>query len=226
MKKSTHYLNTKCPWCGEHLIKRQNKISKEFFIGCSNYPKCKFIKKKDAIDYACETLGIEWRPNISDSAKKVLEKCQSRDEKEYLIGAAYYLDNHEEGCATEQMEIDSSTIPYTTKNYHAIIFIDPYKYYGGGSVPSAIAFIPQFEFGNTLHHDFGIFFSNYRFGSNENWYMGLAIEVDVHPSHYYYNSQDKYRDSVSPYTVLRLDPFIDKPLSWFAKVINYWNRKH
>lgn len=32
----------KCPWCGNQLIERNGKYGT--FIGCSNYPRCKFTK--------------------------------------------------------------------------------------------------------------------------------------------------------------------------------------
>ena len=35
-----------CPECGEHLCVRKNKFNQEF-IGCINYPKCKYIKKDE-----------------------------------------------------------------------------------------------------------------------------------------------------------------------------------
>jgi DNA topoisomerase-1 len=37
-------LNEKCPECGHHLVERKSKWGKTF-IGCSNYPNCKYIKK-------------------------------------------------------------------------------------------------------------------------------------------------------------------------------------
>jgi len=37
-------LNEKCPECGHHLVERKSKWGKSF-IGCSNYPNCKYIKK-------------------------------------------------------------------------------------------------------------------------------------------------------------------------------------
>ena len=33
----------RCPKCGGELVERESKYGK--FIGCSNYPKCKYIKK-------------------------------------------------------------------------------------------------------------------------------------------------------------------------------------
>ena len=38
-------LNEKCPECGSHLVERKSKWGKTF-IGCSNYPNCKYIKKE------------------------------------------------------------------------------------------------------------------------------------------------------------------------------------
>ena len=35
--------STKCPWCGGDLIKRNGKYGD--FIGCTNYPKCKYTRK-------------------------------------------------------------------------------------------------------------------------------------------------------------------------------------
>lgn len=38
-------LNEKCPECDHHLVERRSKWGKTF-IGCSNYPDCKYIKKE------------------------------------------------------------------------------------------------------------------------------------------------------------------------------------
>jgi hypothetical protein len=38
-----------CPRCGSELVERQNKKTGEKFIGCSVFPKCRFVSKgKDA----------------------------------------------------------------------------------------------------------------------------------------------------------------------------------
>lgn len=34
---------SKCPWCGSQLVERNGKYGS--FIGCSNYPRCKYTKK-------------------------------------------------------------------------------------------------------------------------------------------------------------------------------------
>jgi hypothetical protein len=33
-----------CPWCGGQLVERRGKYG--MFIGCNNYPKCKFVPRK------------------------------------------------------------------------------------------------------------------------------------------------------------------------------------
>lgn len=38
-------LNEKCPECGNNLVERRSKWGRKF-IGCSNYPECKYIKKE------------------------------------------------------------------------------------------------------------------------------------------------------------------------------------
>lgn len=35
---------SKCPKCGGTLVERESKYGK--FIGCSNYPQCKYTRKK------------------------------------------------------------------------------------------------------------------------------------------------------------------------------------
>ena len=36
--------DNKCPLCGGNLVERKGKYG--YFIGCSNYPKCKYTKKQ------------------------------------------------------------------------------------------------------------------------------------------------------------------------------------
>lgn len=40
-----------CPSCGEgKLIKRLNKITKEPFLGCTKFPKCKYTQKPEPVE--------------------------------------------------------------------------------------------------------------------------------------------------------------------------------
>ena len=33
-----------CPRCDGKLVKRQNRMTKEPFLGCTNYPRCKYTQ--------------------------------------------------------------------------------------------------------------------------------------------------------------------------------------
>lgn len=33
-----------CPQCGGKLVKRKNRSTGESFLGCDNYPKCKYTQ--------------------------------------------------------------------------------------------------------------------------------------------------------------------------------------
>jgi ssDNA-binding Zn-finger/Zn-ribbon topoisomerase 1 len=45
-----------CPQCGDgKLITRSNKKTGESFLGCTNFPECKYTQKPEKI----ETLGIK-----------------------------------------------------------------------------------------------------------------------------------------------------------------------
>ncbi|HCR72768.1 MAG TPA: hypothetical protein DIW23_15090, partial [Anaerolineae bacterium] len=53
-----------CPRCRHPLVYRVNQSTQRRFIGCSNYPKCEYKPQKGILDYACDALGVNWRPNI------------------------------------------------------------------------------------------------------------------------------------------------------------------
>lgn len=42
-------LKEECPECGNHLVERRSRWG-QIFIGCSNYPDCKYIQKKKKED--------------------------------------------------------------------------------------------------------------------------------------------------------------------------------
>ena len=47
-------LEEKCPECGNHLVKKHGRFGE--FIACSNYPKCKFVKRQ-TLGIACPEKG-------------------------------------------------------------------------------------------------------------------------------------------------------------------------
>ncbi|MCI5967966.1 type I DNA topoisomerase [Helicobacter sp.] len=45
-----------CPLCGKELVQRNSRFGE--FIGCSGYPKCKYIQKEQIQDIAVEDFGV------------------------------------------------------------------------------------------------------------------------------------------------------------------------
>ncbi len=221
-KQVQQYLPKYCPRCGKKLVERTNNSTQEKFVGCSGFPKCKYIEYKTVVDYACETLGVTWRPNIDNDVISLLEKkCQSRDEREYLIGVAYYLDHHCNDYNGKGINLSKVKVEYKCRIFDGIGFIEPFVYWGGDESPSAMSFVPQLPFGEKYHHDFGIFYAPEHSFTPQDWWLAIAVEIDIHPSHEMHPDEDHYRDSLVDYIVLRINQE-DKPLTWFKKVRSIW----
>lgn len=45
-----------CPLCGKELVQRKSRFGE--FVGCSGYPKCKYIKKEQSVTSDDEDLGV------------------------------------------------------------------------------------------------------------------------------------------------------------------------
>ena len=180
-----------CPKCGKHLITRINPSSRQKFLGCTDFPHCKYtepIKQNTIVDYVCMNLGLSWRPEIDNDVLLILENSDlfhSSDEKEYLLGAAYYIDQYKGESGCRHLSLHKTTIEYRGKDFTGIGFAEPWDAWGG-SGPSALAFVPQFKFGERLHHDFGVFYSHehaavWEDSYKQSWQFQFAVEVDVHP---------------------------------------------
>ncbi len=64
-------LDEKCPECGAHLLKKHGRYGA--FVACSNYPKCKYIKK-ETLDAPCPKCGKPLAKRFSKS-RKVFYGC-------------------------------------------------------------------------------------------------------------------------------------------------------
>jgi ssDNA-binding Zn-finger/Zn-ribbon topoisomerase 1 len=232
-RKIINRIGRDCPVCGRPLVKRPNKTSQEKFIGCSNYPKCRYIQPKTIVDYACESLCVDWRPNINrevisifdDVVDQKLGAKGSRAEIEYMLGAAYYLDHLYHSYDKQNgIELYKTEVQHNSRKYAGVGFLQPYSYWSG-SAPSAMAFVPQLGFAQYYHHDFGVFFSAERFPKPSDWDFELAVEVDIYPSHQISPDNDKNRDRLVKYPVLRLHPDTNGPLKWFEKIMTHWANK-
>jgi len=221
MKKSTkrksylQLLDDKCP-NGHRLAIWAKRNGREKFIGCSEFPNCKYIESKTWLDFIRDDLGIPltWRPKKSASIEEAMYRCQSRAEKQYLLGAVYYIHTN---------DFDYAPVKYKNIKHFGLTFSSVFgSLKMGGYTPTSLAIVPQVHFGIKSHHDFGIFYSGEKFPSENDWQLELAVEIDYHPSHEWNPSVDEYRDSLVTYRVLRLNKG-DDPLKWFRRVEGIYN---
>jgi ssDNA-binding Zn-finger/Zn-ribbon topoisomerase 1 len=227
-----------CPKCGRPLVYRTNSKTQLRFIGCSNYPTCDYKPQKSIVDYACESLGVNWRPNISSEVFDIfyniiheeLGAKGSSDEIEYMLGAAYYIDHWTDYYDNANgVKLHTTKVEYNGNEYDGIGFPKMSYYWESSPAkpPASMAFVPQLLFAHALHHDFGVFFSNESDPKPTDWKFELAVEVDVFHTHQLFPERDMKRDRLVSYPVLRLHPNTTgcEPLKWFRKVINHWERK-
>lgn len=172
-----------------------------------------------------DVLEIDWEPEISPRALQILNRCDSKTEKLYIIGAAYYVEQARNRFMSwpddTKLIISTCFIEYNSIEYEGIWFNEPwfawYELSQGG--PSACAFVPQLKFKNiNYHHDFGLFYNSDN-GGAESWNLNYVIEID--PDHTHNNRKDKdaYRDSIVDYEVVRICEDVPNYLTWFKEII-------
>ena len=219
-KRYLQLLDDKCPQCGHRLAIWVNHGKNEKFISCSNFPICKHAERKGLFEFIRDELEIPliWRPKFTRAVEAIMNDCQSRKERQYLLGAVFFIDATENG-KSKNAEISSSRIMYEGISYYGLIFERIYQYWNmsGYYSPTSLAIVPQLGFGNKLHHDFGIFFSNEKYPKENDWVFELAVEIDYHPSHEWNPGIDKFRDSLVKYKILRILRETE-PIKWFSKV--------
>lgn len=217
MKKKTtkrylQLLDDLCP-SGHRLAIWSKKSDGQKFIGCSEFPKCKFTESKSLFDYIRDDIKIPltWRIKKSASIEEVMYLCQSRIERQYLLGAIYFIGTD---------DFDYTSIDYKNSSYYGLSFPSVFRSLDFDEYsPTSLAIVPQVKFGEKLHHDFGIFTSDEKLPKSNEWHFGIAVEIDYHPSHEWNPGIDNFRDTIVSYKVLRILRE-DSPLIWFKKVKN------
>jgi ssDNA-binding Zn-finger/Zn-ribbon topoisomerase 1 len=218
-------LEDECPNCGYRLAIWARRSDGEQFVGCSKYPQCKYTEYKTLIDYIRDDLKIPltWRPKKSGVIETVFQNCQSRTEKQYLLGAIYFIDATKDG-KSGNADINIGNIFYQETFYNGLIVNRMFEHWKmGGYSPTSLAIAPQIRFGNKLHHDFGIFCSSEKYPKENDLYLECGIEIDYHPSHEWNPDADKFRDSLVKYKVLRIKPE-ESPLTWFRLFESIYNQ--
>lgn len=78
--KKDEILDEKCPQCGQSLVKRYSPKTRQYFVGCSGYPKCTYIAASQ------EDLG-----NCPQCGKPLLKRF-SRKTRRFFLGCSGYPD--------------------------------------------------------------------------------------------------------------------------------------
>jgi len=89
-KKHVDYLEEKCPVCGSPLVERDGKYG--HFIACSDYPKCKYIKKDKAPATPTGTM-------CPDCGKPLVERTDKKGKK-FVACSGYPKCHYIEGRIT------------------------------------------------------------------------------------------------------------------------------
>ena len=95
-KKHVELLEEKCPLCGSQLVERDGRYG--HFVACSNYPKCKFIKKDKAPATPTGTLCPECHKPLVERMDKKGKKfvaCSGYPKCHYIEGRVVGEHDHD-----------------------------------------------------------------------------------------------------------------------------------
>lgn len=184
------------------------------------------ITKSNILSLIKKALEIDWEPEISDDALRILNKCDSTTEQLHLLGAAHYIEQtrekHQGECSGQPLPIVSCVIEHNKITYEGIWFLCPWGGWlsGMGAGPTACAFVPQLKFPNVnYHHDFGLFYGESD-GGGAPWHFRCAVEIDPEATHGDRREKDKYRDQIVDYDVVRVYDKEHDYVSWFSLIID------
>ncbi|MCK4890574.1 MAG: type I DNA topoisomerase [Candidatus Aminicenantes bacterium] len=91
-EKETLYTGKNCPDCGGKLVRKYSVRTRGWFIGCSEYPKCKYTERIVNGDPSIKKDEILERTCPKDNCGKPLVKRYSPKTKSYFIGCTGYPD--------------------------------------------------------------------------------------------------------------------------------------
>ena len=82
--KEPKVLDRKCPKCGSPLVKRYSPKTKSYFIGCSAYPKCKYIENVQEDLGTCPLCGRPLVKRYSRKTRRHFIACSGYPECKYI----------------------------------------------------------------------------------------------------------------------------------------------
>lgn len=179
------------------------------------------MNNKD-VEYICnQMLKISWSPNFEPDVLDVLEKCDSKLEQMFILGACYFLKEH---CENEHW-ITTSVVQHGSRLYTGIWYIEPWFGWHLEELPqkiqigpSALLFVPQLKSSEKeLTHDIGLFYGDDN--GSPKWRLAHAVEIDGYAVHQDRREKDQLRDEGLTYSLMRFYEESDDPLEWFRKVV-------
>ena len=81
LRKGPEVLKEKCPECGSPLIKRKNRRG-EYFIGCSGFPKCRYLRNIDQEEEESEEADDAENTENTKDVEVVEETKETEDKKD------------------------------------------------------------------------------------------------------------------------------------------------
>ncbi len=83
-KKPTEKLDRECPECKSHLLKRYSPKTRSWFIGCSNYPKCKYLESLQEKIGTCPDCGSDLVKRFSRKTRRSFVACSGYPKCKYI----------------------------------------------------------------------------------------------------------------------------------------------
>lgn len=174
------------------------------------------------IEYICTNLlKTGWVPKLDSDVLRVLEKCDSKLEVMFILGACDFINQQSDG----DHWITTSTVRENGNTYEGIWYIEPWMGWyldelpqerQGG--PSALLFVPQYESPEKgITHDIALFYG-YDNGSPE-WELKHVIEIDGYGVHKERRFKDNLRDNGLSYPVKRFYEETNNPNDWFREIV-------
>ena len=84
--KEDQVMEKSCPKCGEKLVKRYSRKSRQYFVGCTGYPKCSYIESQKKEMGECPQCGKPLVRKFSRKTRRFFVGCSGYPDCNYIGG--------------------------------------------------------------------------------------------------------------------------------------------
>ncbi|WP_062262456.1 hypothetical protein [Endozoicomonas arenosclerae] len=174
------------------------------------------------IEYICKNLlKTNWKPKLDSDVLSVFDKCDSKLEIMFILGACEFIKNQSENTCW----MTTSTVNIDGNSYEGIWYVEPWMGWyldelpqesQGG--PSALLFVPQYKSPEKeITHDLALFYGDDN--GSPTWRRTHVIEIDGYGVHSERRKSDRLRDSGLSYPVKRFYEETNSPNDWFRDIV-------